>query len=143
MSPNQRSSPGRTIATENMRGDGRGELAVVRLYAPVYSAQQLTETLQTMAQDPEVEYAEPGGGAHSVTKEGFTWVSTAIGNVKKAISGTYHAINPKHLPRYLAEFCCRHNRRFQLENMLPRFAYVAVRTPPMPMRLLKMAEAYG
>jgi transposase-like protein len=84
-----------------------------------------------------------GGGAQSVTKEEFTWVNTLIGNVKKAINGTYHAISPKHLPRYLAEFCYRHNRRFQLDNMLPRFAYVAVRTPPMPMRLLKMAEAYG
>jgi transposase-like protein len=84
-----------------------------------------------------------GGGPQSVTKEEFTWVNTMIGNVKNAITGTYHAINPKHLPRYLAEFCYRHNRRFQLEDMLPRFAYVAVRTPPMPDRLLKLAEAYG
>jgi transposase-like protein len=84
-----------------------------------------------------------GGGPQSVTKEEFTWINTLIGNVKNAITGTYHAINPKHLPRYLAEFCYRHNRRFQLEDMLPRFAYVAVRTPPMPGRLLKLAEAYG
>ncbi len=84
-----------------------------------------------------------GGGAQSVTKEEFTWINTMIGNVKNAMRGTYHAINPKHLPRYLAEFCYRHNRRFQLEEMLPRFAYVAVRTPPMPLRLLKLAEAYG
>jgi transposase-like protein len=84
-----------------------------------------------------------GGGSQSVTKEEFTWVNTLIGNVKNAISGTYHAINPKHLPRYLAEFCYRHNRRFQLEDMLPRFVYVAVRTPPMPGRLLKLAETYG
>ena len=84
-----------------------------------------------------------GGGPHSVTKEEFTWVKTMIGNVKNAITGTYHAINPRHLPRYLAEFCYRHNRRFQLDNMLPRFAYIAVRTPPMPGRLLKLAEAYG
>ena len=54
-----------------------------------------------------------------------------IGNVKNSIKGTYHAINPKHFPRYLAEFCYRH-RRFQLEDMVPRFAYVAVRTAPMP-----------
>ena len=47
-----------------------------------------------------------------------------------AITGTCHAISPKHLPRYLAEFCYRHNRRFQLDAMLPRFAYAAVRTPP-------------
>jgi hypothetical protein len=84
-----------------------------------------------------------GGGPQSVTKEEFAWVNTIIGNVKKAINGTYHAINPKHLPRYLAEFCYRYNRRFQLEDMLPRLAYVAVRTPPMPGRLLKLAEANG
>jgi len=84
-----------------------------------------------------------GGGPDSVTREEFTWINTLIGNVKNAITGTYHAINPKHLPRYLAEFCYRHNRRFQLDQMLPRFAYMAVRTPPMPGRLLKLAEAYG
>jgi len=84
-----------------------------------------------------------GGGFQSVTKKEFAWVNTMIGNVKNAITGTYHAINPKHLPRYLAEFCYRHNRRFQLEDMIPRFGYVAVRTPPMPGRLLKLAEAYG
>jgi len=84
-----------------------------------------------------------GGGPESVTKEEFTWVNTMIGNVKNAITGTYHAIDHKHLPRYLAEFCYRFNRRFQLEDMLPRFAYVAIRTPPMPGRLLSMAESYG
>lgn len=84
-----------------------------------------------------------GGGPQSVTREEFAWVNTMIGNVKRAISGTYHAIKPNHLPRYLAEFCYRFNRRFQLDDMLPRFAYVAVRTPPMPGRLLKLAEAYG
>ena len=84
-----------------------------------------------------------GGGPDCVTLEAFTWVNTMIGNVKRAMSGVYHAINPKHLPRYLAEFCYRFNRRFKLENMLPRFLYVSVRTPPMPERLLKMAELYG
>jgi len=84
-----------------------------------------------------------GGGHQSVTKKEFACVNTMIGNVKNAIKGTYHAINPKHLPRYLAEFCYRHNRRFQLKDMIPRFAYVAVRTAPMPGRLLKLAEAYG
>jgi len=84
-----------------------------------------------------------GGGPQSVAKEEFAWVNTMIGNVKNAITGTYHAINPKHLPRYLAEFCYRYNRRFQLEDMLPRFAYIAMRTPPMPVRLLRLAEDYG
>lgn len=84
-----------------------------------------------------------GGGPACVTREEFTWINTCIGNVKKSINGAYHAINLKHLPRYLAEFCYRFNRRFTLEDMLPRLTYVAVRTPPMPMRLLKMAEDYG
>ncbi len=84
-----------------------------------------------------------GGGYQSVTKEEFTWVNTMIGNVKNSVTGTYHAIKPQHLPRYLAEFCYRFNRRFQLKDMLPRFVYVAAHTPPMPGRLLKMAENYG
>ncbi len=89
------------------------------------------------------EHIVTGGGYHSVNIEAFTWVNTMIGNVKNAIKGTYHAINPKHLPRYLAEFCYRFNRRTHLENMLSRFAYIALRTPPMPMRLAKIAEHYG
>jgi hypothetical protein len=84
-----------------------------------------------------------GGGYQSVTKKEFAWVNTMIGHVKNAIKGTYHSINPRHLPRYLAEFCYRHNRRFQLEDMIPRFVYIAVRTAPMPGKLLKLAEAYG
>ena len=84
-----------------------------------------------------------GGGPESVSKKEFTWVNTMLGNVKNAITGTYHSISPRHAPRYLAEFCYRHNRRFQLKDMIPRFGYMAVRTPPMPGKLLKLAEAYG
>ena len=75
--------------------------------------------------------------------QSFTWANTMIGNVKRSINGTYHAIDHKHLSRYLAEFCYRFNRRFVLEDMVPRLCYVALQTPPMPMRLLKMAEVYG
>ena len=70
----------------------------------------------------------------------FTWLNTMIGNVKKAIHGTYHAVSLEHLPRYLAEFCYRFNRRYQLGDMIERLVYVALRTPPMPQRLLKLAE---
>jgi len=48
-----------------------------------------------------------------------------------------------HLPRHLAEFCYRFNRRFKREDMIPRLGYAAVRTPPMPQRLVNMAEAWG
>jgi hypothetical protein len=84
-----------------------------------------------------------GGGPACVLLEEFIWVNTMIGTVKNAIRGAYHSINHKHLPRYLAEFCYRFNRRFELERMLPRFCYVAVRTASMPLRLLKLAEDYG
>lgn len=82
-----------------------------------------------------------GGGPDSVDIKEFKWVNTMIGNVKNAIRGTYHAISKKHIPRYLAEFCYRFNRRFDLAKMVPRLAYVAMRTPPMPTRLLKLAES--
>ena len=84
-----------------------------------------------------------GGGPGCVAIEAFAWINTMIGNVKKSIHGTYHAISEPHLPRYLAEFCYRFNRRFDLAAMLPRLGYAAVRTPPMPQRLLSMAEAWG
>jgi len=84
-----------------------------------------------------------GGGAASMASETFTWVNTMIGNVKNAMTGTYHSIGHKHLPRYLAEFCYRFNRRFDLRKMMPRFGYVAVRTSPMPLRRLVLAEDYG
>lgn len=84
-----------------------------------------------------------GGGPTCVMIEAFTWVNTMIGNVKGSMQGSYHSIGRRHLPRYLAEFCYRFNRRFNLEDMIPRLGYAAVRTPPMPQRLLKMAEAWG
>lgn len=73
-----------------------------------------------------------GGGAASMELEEFTWLNTILGNVKNALSGTYHKASPQHLPRYLAEFCYRFNRRFDLAAMLPRLGVAAVRTPPCP-----------
>ncbi|MDR2743733.1 MAG: IS1595 family transposase, partial [Desulfovibrio sp.] len=34
----------------------------------------------------------------------------------------------------------RFNRRFHLPDLFTRLAYIALRTPPMPYRLLKLAE---
>ena len=76
------------------------------------------------------------GGAHPA----FKWVNTVLGNIKAAITGTYRSIAPKHVPRYLAEFEYRFNRRHDLAAMLPRLATAAAQTPPMPYRLLKLAE---
>ncbi|MES9958204.1 MAG: IS1595 family transposase [Sedimenticola sp.] len=84
-----------------------------------------------------------GGGRKSAQHSTFKWVNTMLGNVKNALLGTFHAIEEKHVPRYLAEFEYRFNRRFKLSSMIERLLFVALRTPPMPYRLLKMAEVYG
>ena len=81
-----------------------------------------------------------GGGAKAAKKPAFKWVNTTLGNIKSFLTGTYRAIREKHAPRYLAEFEYRHNRRYDLGAMIPRLAYVAVRTCPMPYALLKLAD---
>jgi transposase-like protein len=84
-----------------------------------------------------------GGGPNSVKIPEFKWVNTIIGNVKNSLRGTFHAISEKHFHRYLAEFCYRFNRRFDLPQLIPRFCYIALRTQPFPARVLKMAEFHA
>jgi hypothetical protein len=83
-----------------------------------------------------------GSGAGGVELPERKWVNTNVGNVKTATKGTYHKASPQHLPRYLAELRYRFNRRFDLAAMLLRVGVAAARTPPMPYRLLKLAEAH-
>ena len=86
--------------------------------------------------DPKISV----GGWRGARSPAFKWVNTMLANLKRMLVGTYRAVQPKHLPRYFAEFQYRSNRRFKLEDMIPRLLYVALRTPPMPERLLKLAE---
>ncbi len=81
-----------------------------------------------------------GGGRQGVQYSCFKWVNTMLGNVKNSLLGTFHAIRDKHVSRYLAEFEYRFNRRFDLPAMIERLLFAALRTPPMPYRLLRMAE---
>ena len=83
-----------------------------------------------------------GSGPQSAQHPALTWVNTILGNVKRSFHGTYHHFSSKHLPRYLAEFSYRFSRRFSLREMFPRLAFVALRTAPMPYRVLKLAENY-
>ena len=84
-----------------------------------------------------------GSGRKTALTPAFKWVNTALGNIKTAITATYRAIRQKHVPRYLAEFEYRFNRRYGLAAMMPRLGWAAVRTPPMPYRLLKLAEPHA
>jgi len=72
----------------------------------------------------------------------FKRADTALGDIKAALAGTCRAVQEKHAPRYLAEFEYRFNRRYNLGEMIPRFAFVALRTLPMPHRLLKLADVW-
>ena len=80
-----------------------------------------------------------GGGKASVEEPEFYWVNTVLGNLKSALRGTYHAVRPKYAQRYLSEFQYRFNRRYDLSKILMRLTTVALRTPPMPEKLLRMA----
>jgi transposase-like protein len=73
----------------------------------------------------------------------FRWVNTMIGNVKRAINGTYHSVSSKHLPRYLAEFCFRFNNRFYMGSMIGALINHAAITQPLPQHRLKLAEEWG
>src|ERR687886_365903 len=84
-----------------------------------------------------------GSGAAAARIPGFKWVNTALGNIKAAIVGTYRAIEQKHVPRYLAEFEYRFNRRYDLAAMMPRLLWAGVRTTPMPYQLLRLADVYA
>ena len=82
-----------------------------------------------------------GGGSSSVEEPEFYWVNTVLGNLKSALRSTYHSISPKHAQRYLAEFQYRFNRRYDLAALIPRLAYVSLRTPPMNERVLRFQAA--
>lgn len=75
---------------------------------------------------------ETAGGRAACEVRGARWVNVLLGNLNRAISGSYHAIrqgknvtpdiDPGYARRYLAEAAYRFNRRFRLRAMLPRLA---------------------
>ncbi len=74
---------------------------------------------------------------------GARWVNVVLGNVKRAISGTYHALRQsKYARRYLAEAAYRFNRRFHLAEMLPRLAVAMMIGKPCAEPKLRMASNF-
>lgn len=83
-----------------------------------------------------------GGGKASVKLPQFKAVNTLLGNLKTAISGSYHAFDfVKYAHRYLAEFQYRFNRRFNMKIILSRLLTALVAAPPSSERVLRAAEA--
>ena len=82
-----------------------------------------------------------GSGRKAVLHPEFRCVNTVLGNLKTAISGTYHAFNfAKYADRYLAEVQYRFNRRFDLSVILRRLLRAAATTRPYPVPVLRMSE---
>jgi len=82
-----------------------------------------------------------GSGRQSVLHPEFRNVNTVLGNLKTAISGTYHAFDfAKYGHRYLAEVQYRFNRRFDLAAILPRLLRAAATTRAYPAPALRLAE---
>lgn len=81
-----------------------------------------------------------GKDRKSTDMECFNWVNTILGNLKTAISGTYHAFDfEKYGYRYLGECQYRFNRRFNLSTIFPRLVYAATHTGERPERFLRLA----
>ena len=77
-----------------------------------------------------------GSGKRAAGWTPFRWVNTTLGNIKTAIAGTYHHVSPKHAQSYLAGYAYRFNRRRQLDSIVERLAWAAVRTAPQPYRVV-------
>ena len=77
-----------------------------------------------------------GSGKRAANWAPFRWVNTTLGNIKTAIAGTYHHVSPKHAQHCLTSYAYRFDRRFQLDSIVERLAWAAVRTAPQPYRVV-------
>ena len=75
-------------------------------------------------------------GCESLEAEGPDRYRARLTVALAAITGTYRQISPAHAGRYLASFAWRYNRRFDLDSLIPRLVHSAVRTGPLPCRML-------
>jgi transposase-like protein len=82
-----------------------------------------------------------GGGAASMKSLDFLAVNTALGNIKTALAGTYHAFAfRKYAHRYLGQVQYLFNRRFDLRTILWRLGRAATQAPPCPQHAVRSAE---
>ena len=73
----------------------------------------------------------------------FKWINTILGNLKTSLSGSYHAFDfRKYAARYLAAFCYRFNRRFDLRTLHQRLLIAAAGCAPQPRRSIQLADVH-
>jgi hypothetical protein len=103
---------------------------------PASTARLVTDGLGcwTAAAEAGLEHTAlvTGGGERAAAWSPSKRVSATLGTVEAAITGTYRRVSPEHAGRRLGGFARRHNRRFQLDSLIPRLVHGAVRTAPLP-----------
>jgi hypothetical protein len=83
---------------------------------------------------------QTAGGRAATQVAGAKWVNILLSNVKRAISGRYHAIRQaKYARRYLAEAAYRFNRRFRLRELVPRLLHAMLLCKPCSEASLRLA----
>jgi hypothetical protein len=81
-----------------------------------------------------------GKNRKSTDMECFKWINTILGNLKTAVSGSYHAFDfEKYGYRYLGECQYRFNRRFDLKSMFPHLVYAATHIGSRSESFLRLA----
>ena len=89
----------------------------------------------------EHERVVTGGGKASAELPQFKAINTFLGNLKRSLSGTYHAFDfAKYAHRYLAEAQYRFNRRFDLRSIMSRLLRAACLSIPTPAHAIRVAE---
>ena len=73
----------------------------------------------------------------------FKWINTILGNLETSLSGSYHAFDfRKYAARYLAAFCYRFNRRFDLRTLHQRLLIAAAGCSPKPRSSIQLADVH-
>jgi transposase-like protein len=91
---------------------------------------------RSLVSDPQQhEPTVVGSGANAVKV--LPWVHALIANAKGNLRGVHHGVSPKHLSRYLAEFCYRFNRRFWESQMFNRILNACIITSTITFAELK------
>ena len=72
--------------------------------------------------------AIPLGEDRALVRRFFPWVHIVLSNLKRFLLGTHHKPEAKHLPRYVAEFAYRFNRRGQEGSLFHRLTRACLST---------------
>lgn len=82
-------------------------------------------------------------GRAATQAHGARWVNILLSNVKRSISGTYHAFDQrKYARRYLGEAAWRFNRRCDLPSMLPQLLHAMILCSAIPEPVVRQASNF-